>query len=111
MKPADKAVFEIKDDQALLLNKPLYGLCDASNYWGLTSSDHLVNDFGIRPTIGDPALHVRTENDKIIGVTGSYFDDLLNAGGIEFEDFSKLMLEKFDSKPLLYASFNFLVHK
>lgn len=74
-------------------------------------NDHPVNDIGMSPTPGDPALYIKRINEDkealLIGITGSYVDDSINAGGKIFQDMKLKTLQKFESKPRLYDAFDF----
>lgn len=100
-------MFGINDDEIFRVNMPLYDLCDADDYWGITMMNHLINDLGKQPTIGDPALYVKKSNGKSIGVTGPYVDDVLNARNVDSERRTESTLKKFDTKPRVYDSFEF----
>lgn len=43
-KPADRHLFGIGDEELLKLELPLYGVCDAGGYWGITVFEHNVNE-------------------------------------------------------------------
>ncbi len=76
----DLQYFGIADDEDLHLQKPLYGICDAGNYWGKTFIDHIKTDLNVTPLDGDPSMYIK-ENDQVtIGVLGSYVGDNLIAG-------------------------------
>lgn len=103
----DLEIFGISDDELFELIFPLYGLCDAGDYWGLTIEDHLTNDIGMKPLTGDGAVFVRRNGDEIEGITGSYVDDCLNAGNADFEQTTEKTLQRFESKPRVYDDFDF----
>lgn len=77
--------FGLNEDDLLELNKPLYGLCDAGDYWGVTIDEHLINDLGMCPVLGDSSLYIKRSSGCLDGMTGTYVDDCLNAGTSEFE--------------------------
>lgn len=91
----------------LFLKCSLYGLCDVGDYWEITLDDHAVNELEMRPTVGDQALYTKSQNSKIIGVSGLYVDDSLNAGTLEFEKLTESTLQYFESKPRKSNSFDF----
>lgn len=107
VKPEDRALFGISDDELLLLTKPLYGICDAGDYWGITIEGHVVNDLGMQPLRSDPALYAKFINQELCGITGIQVDDSLNAGDQRFEKITEATLTRFDSKPRLYDTFDF----
>lgn len=48
----DMHLFELQDDELLHFIKPLYGICEAGNYWGVTIKEHHINDLKIIPVPG-----------------------------------------------------------
>lgn len=92
-------------NQPLQLNKPLYGLCDAVDYWGVTIEEHFINDLGMNPVPGDPSFFVKICNGKLIFMAGSYVDDSLNAGNHVFEKHTEQRIENYDSKSREYDFF------
>lgn len=69
--------------------------------------DHVVNDLGMKPTVGDPASYTKSQDGKFIGIYGSYVDDTLNVGSSEFEELTEKTLHRFESKPRVYDTFDF----
>lgn len=67
----DLETFGLQENELLELNKPLYGLCDAGNYWSVTIEERIINDLGLTPTPGDPSLYVKRNGEKL--------DDLMGA--------------------------------
>lgn len=106
-KSKDLKTFGLREGELLELNRPLYGLCDAGDYWGNTMEQHLINDLGMKPTVGDPSLYVKKLDGKTIGVSGSYVDDQLNAGTKDFIKMTDSTLRTFESKPRLFDRFDF----
>jgi Reverse transcriptase (RNA-dependent DNA polymerase) len=47
------AVLNLSSDTMLKLLRPLYGLCDAGDYWARTILDHLTKDVNLVQTVGD----------------------------------------------------------
>lgn len=103
----DLALFGIKQGQLFELIRPLYGLCDAGDYWGHTIIDHLVNDIKMTNLAGDPCLFVKTGPNGIEGITGLYVDDCLNAGHESFQNLTTAITKQFDCKPRVYDKFDF----
>lgn len=60
-KDVDLEAFGFKKSEVLYLKKPLCGICDAGDYWDITMEEHLINDIGMVPIIGDKALHVKKQ--------------------------------------------------
>lgn len=57
--PENLKIFGLQDGELFELVRPLYGLCDASDYWGHTIEEHLLNDIGMTPLVTDAALFVK----------------------------------------------------
>ena len=72
--------FELSPEECLELLKPIYGLADSGGEWHRTLDDHVQIDLKITPTIIDPFLYCQFEDDHLVGINGSYVDDLLRAG-------------------------------
>lgn len=106
-KVSDRHLFDVKDDELLKLNKPLYGLCDSGDYWNATIEQHLTKDMHMVKAISDPSLYFRFHDNILIGLTGNYVDDNLNAGNVAFQKESELTLNMFESKPRTYDNFSF----
>lgn len=110
-KPADRHLFGIGDEELLKLELPLYGVCDAGDYWGITVFEHNVNDLGMLSAPGDASLYVKRSTPKddssVDGVSGMYVDDSINAGNERFEQLTEMTLQKFESKPRTYDDFDF----
>lgn len=103
----DRDLLGITDDEILELILPLYGICDAGDYWGVTVEYHVQDDLDMTPCIGDAAMYVKLVDGVLQGIMGVYVDDNLNAGTTEFEEMTRESLEKFDSKPRVYDDFAF----
>lgn len=106
-KPEDRHLFGLLEDQLLRLVKPLYGLCDSGDYWNETIDEHLSKDLGMIRAKSDISLFFKFKNDRLIGITGNYVDDNVNAGDQEFQHETLTTLEKFDSKPRVFDNFSF----
>ena len=61
-KPCDRIYFNVNEDQVLRLLKPLYGTCDAGDYWNKTISEHTTEDLKMIPTKGCSALRSQIFN-------------------------------------------------
>ena len=90
---------------------PLYGLSDAGDLWHKTLHTHLVDDLHLIPTKTDPSLYFAHANGEIIGLSGSYVDDLLRAGTPEFRTSSSRTHVRFETTgdedpPFTFAGFN-----
>lgn len=56
-KRKDMDVLGLRSGEIFELVWPLYGICDAGDYWGETMTTHLINDLCMRQTHGDAALY------------------------------------------------------
>jgi hypothetical protein len=65
-------VLNLGADQVLKLLRPLYGLCDAGDYWASTKLDHLTKDLGLTQAVGDSGLFFQTMNRKLVALTASF---------------------------------------
>lgn len=106
-KPQGLQLFDLKPDELLELVKPLYGICEAGDYWGITMEEQLVNDLNMKPTPGDPALYVKVKGGKVIGITGSYLCNSLNGGNADFIQEADATLKKFECKASICDSSDF----
>ena len=92
----------------LRLEKPLYGLADAGDYWSRTMAEHLEKDLGMTPSALDPALYNFTdEQGNIDGLTGVYVDDSILAGSASFIRYTEKSLKKFESRSRVIDNFTF----
>ena len=57
-KRKDLQFFEMGENDALDLRKPLYGNGDSREYWGVTFDRHARHDLNMTPTDGDPSLFI-----------------------------------------------------
>ncbi len=76
--------------------KLLYGICDAGDLWALTMDKYHRLSLGMTPLRSEPALYLKLEGDKVIGLSGLYVDDLLRAGNQSFGAQSRKKHEVFD---------------
>ena len=72
---------------------------------------HLVDDFHMEPSMSDPSLYFHFDGDRLIGINGTYVDDLLRCITKKFEEKSKLTYDKFETSdaeelPLTFAGIN-----
>lgn len=78
---------------------PLYGVCDAGDYWVDTMSSHLRVDLAMVPLVSDPSVFVKRASDaELQGMTGTYVDDLANGGDNGFQELTEKTLERFQAK-------------
>eukprot|EP00168_Porphyra_purpurea_P016741 TRINITY_DN552_c0_g1_i1.p1 TRINITY_DN552_c0_g1~~TRINITY_DN552_c0_g1_i1.p1 ORF type:complete len:862 (-),score=144.43 TRINITY_DN552_c0_g1_i1:471-2858(-) len=96
---ADRHLFNLAEGELLRVDLPLYGVCDAGDYWHATFYDHIHNDLLMIPLISDPALHAKWLPDGTLsGLLGPYVDDCLMRGDTAFAELTKTMLVRFQSK-------------
>lgn len=82
-----------------MLLRPLYGVCDAGDYWGATMNGHVKGDLVITALTSDPALFVRRDpGGWVIGLLAAYVEDLLMAGNKKFQKLTEATLKRFDTK-------------
>lgn len=103
----DRKIFGVEESELLFLDRFLYGLCDTGGYWAIALDDSVMNDLGMRPTVGDPALYTKSQDRKKIGMSGLYVDDSLNDGTPEFELMTESRLQRFESKKFICDKFAF----
>lgn len=106
-KAEDRKWFDVAENEALQLMKPLYGLCDSGDYWNVTIKRHITEDLSMTPCISDPSMYLKHENDSLIGMTGNYVDDELNSGTPKFEKLTEGTMRKFECKKREYDNFGF----
>ena len=73
--PAPEFVLEPHERFELL--RPLYGLCDVGDLCHRTLEKHLTKNLGLIVTKTDPSLYFSFRSVKLVGINGSYVDDLL----------------------------------
>lgn len=88
--------FELAPHQCMKLLKPLYGFCDAGDFWDSKMDKHHRVDLGFKPLRSDPALYISTKDGMVNGFSGPYVDDMLRAGDAEFHSNCRRTHESFD---------------
>lgn len=107
-KPCDRKYFKLGEHEVLKLLRPLYGTCDAGDYWNKTIHNHTTNDLKMIPTKGDPSLYYKHgKANELIGIMGLYVDDEMLAGNASFEKLTEDTLQRFQSNPRKTGSFEF----
>lgn len=104
----DAALFGLKEDELMLVCLPVYGITDAGDYWGETSTAHVEKDLGMEPMAGDPALYIKNGDDGVEGTLGKYVDDTLLGGNEAFQVLTEKSLEAFESRPRTWDNVEFL---
>lgn len=56
VKPQDRDIFGINENELVKIEKPLYGICDSGDYWGVMINAHVVNDLGMVTILNYSAL-------------------------------------------------------
>lgn len=109
VKRPDRVLFDTKENEILLLNKPLYGVCNAGDYWGLKISDHVTDDLGMYDTEAyeDSTLFVTSTNNRVISVTELYVDGQLKTKCPELQESVESARIRFRLKSRMYDSFFF----
>ena len=93
-------VLELSPDHLIQVLKPLYGFTDAGYYWGETLTDHHKKLLEIKQAEGDFSLFYKRLAKRLIGVPGSYVDDIIRVGADEFRRASSAVTSRaFDTKP------------
>jgi len=98
-RPEDRHLFDLTDDEVLLLVRPLYGVCDAGDYWLVTLQRHVRDDLLMTPLSSDPALYMRKGVNGLVDLMGTFVDDCLLGGTGEFQTATKTTLRVFEAKP------------
>ena len=93
-------MLELSPDHLLEVMKPLYGLTDAGDYWGETLTDYHKKQLEMKQAKGDFSFFYKWLLKRLIGVSGSYVDDIIRVGADEFRrDSSAFTSRAFDTKP------------
>eukprot|EP00170_Pyropia_yezoensis_P001216 contig_5399_g1220 len=104
----DHAILGAADDEVLRVLKPLYGLCDAGDYWSATMTAHVKADLCMSPLTGDPALYYTDGDGHADGLLGSHVDDMQLGGNENFQSLTESTLTRFESKPREWDDTEFL---
>ena len=94
-KEEDRDLFGLCPNEVLEILKPLYGVCDAVDYCGITIIAHIEEDLFMIPLVGDPSLYMKYDRNRLQGILGTYVDDFLLAGDQKFQKVTEKMLIKF----------------
>jgi Reverse transcriptase (RNA-dependent DNA polymerase) len=77
-------VIRLGKDELLKLLQHLYGLADAGDYWSQTLTRFHLTELSMEQATGDFALFFRGIADRLVGISATYVDDILQAGTKEF---------------------------
>lgn len=75
---------EIEPHECLKLLKLLDGSCDAGDQWSSTMEKHHQNVLDVSPLRSEPALYTNHNHAAVIGLSGTYIDDLFGTGTSDF---------------------------
>lgn len=90
---------ELGPNELLQIIRPLYGLSDSGDYWYETLTQCHISRLRMKQSTGDFALLFRRIADKLVGLSGSYVDDILQAGTTQEKKRIIMEMErKFDIK-------------
>ena len=93
---------------ALQLFKPLYGLSVSGDIWYRTLDAHHKEDLRMLPTKIDLVFYLCFDNNKrLLGMNGSYVDDLLRAGNSKVKKLCEITHQKFETTPDENPPFSF----
>lgn len=108
-KPADRHLFDMEEDELLEILLPLYGVCDAGDYWHATFTAHIEGDLMMSSLTSDPSMfYKRNDAGALAGVLGAYVDDCIMGGDREFQAASEEMLVKFEGKERVWDDTDFV---
>ena len=73
----------LDSSELLQIIRPLYGLTDSGDYWCETFARFHLYDLRMQQTTGDFAIFFRRCANRLVALSGSYVDDILQAGSKE----------------------------
>lgn len=88
-------IIELDQNELIQILKPLYGLSESGDYWCETNSKFHIHELLMQQATGDFGLFFKTIMDKLVCISGSYVDDILQAGTAEEK---KIIQQKFKEK-------------
>jgi Reverse transcriptase (RNA-dependent DNA polymerase) len=95
-------------NELLKLVLSLYGLTEGGDYWGETLTNHHTDDLKMKQTKGDFSLFFKHVASRLVDLLGSFVDDLLRAGTLNFKKHSNAETQsRFDIKPPNEDDFTF----
>jgi Reverse transcriptase (RNA-dependent DNA polymerase) len=96
-------------NELLKLFLPLYGLTEGGDYWRETLTKHHTDDLKMKQTKGDFSLFFKHVANRLVGLSGSFVDDLVRAGTLNFKTQSNATTQsRFDIKPPTENDFTFI---
>ena len=99
--------FGLSTNELFKLVKPLYGLCDAGDYWYITLRALLKDDLRLTNLESDVSFYFRQGELGLQGMLGTYVDDLVTAGNDSFHQITSRIEKRFESKPPVFDNFYF----
>jgi hypothetical protein len=91
---------ELGAEELLQLVLPLYGLSESGDYWGQTLTDHHLTTLRFEQSAVDSSLYFKREGQELVGLSGTYVDDLLRAARPDIRDYMEQAIRKsFECKP------------
>ena len=93
------------------LLKPQYGSSDAGDLWQQTLHRHLTQDLRLQPKKTDPSSYYLFNKGNLVGINGTYVNDLLRAGNAQFRLKCELTHKRFETSvdaeiPMTFAGFH-----
>eukprot|EP00168_Porphyra_purpurea_P009868 TRINITY_DN2422_c0_g1_i11.p2 TRINITY_DN2422_c0_g1~~TRINITY_DN2422_c0_g1_i11.p2 ORF type:complete len:307 (-),score=86.12 TRINITY_DN2422_c0_g1_i11:1032-1952(-) len=108
-RPADRHLFGLEEGELLLILRPLYGVCDAGDYWHATLSKHIEEDLSMTPLVSDPAMYFKRDDvGGILGLLAAYVDDVYMAGNGRFQKQAESTLQRFEAKRRKFDAVEFV---
>jgi hypothetical protein len=90
---------ELGSNEFLQLVLPLYGLSESGDYWGETLTAHHLTGIQFEQSAIDLSLFFKRIGRRLVGLSGTYVDDLLRAAHPEVREFLEDTIRKdFDCK-------------
>lgn len=90
--------------EVLQLMKPLYGTVDAGDRWHHRLLHHHLSDLKMKSLITDSALHAKFDekDGNLVGLSGTYVDDILRCGHEKFQQLSEKTSDVFQTTPAIF---------
>ena len=101
--------FGLSTNELFKLVKPLYGLCDAGDYWYITLRALLKDDLRLTNLESDVSIYFIKSELGLQGMLGTYVDDLVTAGNDSFHHITSRIEKRFESKSPAFDNFHFSV--
>ena len=79
--------------------RALYGITDTGDCWGVTLDTHVMSDLQIVSLETHPSLYMTDSTNCVEELLSAYIDDCLLGGDERFQELTKDMLLKLNSRP------------